>query len=219
MTTSSRYGAALNWAEQLHRHQSRHGKAVPFLSHVISVSALVWEDGGNEDQAIAGLLHDTIEDASQTQASIRARFGNIVATIVADCTDPGKAPGGAATASWIQRKQRFIATLPKLPDASLLVTAADKAHNCRDRWLDAVVDPASWNRFPPGFDGSAWYFWSLHQHLHVLLPASRSVKLLGDAVRDLLSCPQLLVRLPRRQHPEQWVATYLERPETHPVGG
>lgn len=54
MTTSSGYGEALNWAEQLHRHQSRHGKAVPFLSHVISVSALVWEDGGNEDQAIAG---------------------------------------------------------------------------------------------------------------------------------------------------------------------
>ncbi|MCP9832793.1 MULTISPECIES: HD domain-containing protein [unclassified Cyanobium] len=218
MTTSSRYGEALNWAEQLHQHQSRHGKAVPFLAHVISVSALVWEDGGNEDQAIAGLLHDSIEDAGQSQASIRERFGNSVATIVGDCTDPGKAPGAAAAAPWMQRKQRFIATLPQLPDASLLVTAADKAHNCRDRFLDAVVDPASWSRFPPGFDASAWYFWSLHKQLQPLLPASRSVKLLGDAVRDMLTCPQLLARLPRQQDPEQWVATYLERPETHSVG-
>lgn len=90
MITSPRYAEALGWAEQLHRHQSRHGKAVPFLSHVISVSALVWEDGGNEDQAIAGLLHDSIEDAGQTRASIRERFGGAVADIVRDCTDPGK---------------------------------------------------------------------------------------------------------------------------------
>jgi len=218
MITSPRYAEALGWAEQLHRHQSRHGKAVPFLSHVISVSALVWEDGGNEDQAIAGLLHDSIEDAGQTRASIRERFGGAVADIVRDCTDPGKVPGGdGALDPWTVRKQRFIGTLQQLPEASLLVTAADKAHNCRDRLLDAGQDPEGWNRFVSGFDGSAWYFWSLHDQLHVLLPSSRSVKLLGESVRAILASPQLLASLPAGQDPEDWVSTYLDRPDTHPV--
>ena len=217
MTTTPRYAEALGWAEQLHRHQSRHGKAVPFLCHLISVSALVWEDGGNEDQAIAGLLHDAIEDAGQTHASIGERFGATVADIVRDCTDPGKAPVDGAPDPWILRKQRFIGSLPQLPEASLLVTAADKAHNCRDHLLDAGLDPEGWNRFLPRFDGSAWYFWSLHDRLRFLLPGSRSVKLLGDTVRAILASPQLLARLPAGQDPQEWVATYLERPETHPV--
>lgn len=66
---SDRYDQALLWAAQLHRGQFRKGKAVPCISHLISVSALVWEDGGNEDQAIAGLLHDAIEDAGQAAAA------------------------------------------------------------------------------------------------------------------------------------------------------
>jgi hypothetical protein len=217
MTTSPRYAEALGWAEQLHRHQLRPGKAVPFLSHVISVSALVWEDGGNEDQAIAGLLHDAIEDAGQTHASIRDRFGVTVADIVRDCTDPGKVPGDGAPDPWILRKQRFIGTLQQLPEASLLVTAADKAHNSRDHLLDAGPDMEGWNRFLPGFDGSAWYFWSLHDQLRFLLPASRSVKRLGETVCAILASPQLLARLPAGQDPEDWVASYLERPDTHPV--
>ncbi|PZV20240.1 MAG: phosphohydrolase [Cyanobium sp.] len=203
MITSPRYAEALGWAEQLHRHQSRQGKAVPFLSHVISVSALVWEDGGDEDQAIAGLLHDSIEDAGQTRASIRERFGGAVADIVRDCTDPGKVPGGDGVLDpWILRKQRFIGTLQQLPEASL---------------LDAGQDPEGWNRFVSGFDGSAWYFWSLHDQLHVLLPSSRSVKLLGESVRAILASPQLLASLPPGQDPEDWVGTYLDRPDTHPV--
>jgi hypothetical protein len=217
MSTSPRYAEALGWAEQLHRHQSRPGKAVPFLSHVISVSALVWEDGGSEDQAIAGLLHDAIEDAGQTHASIQDRFGVTVADIVRDCTDPGKAPPQGVPDPWILRKQRFIGSLRELPEASLLVTAADKAHNCRDHLLDAGLDPEGWDRFLPRFDGSAWYFWTLHDQLRFLLPGSRSVKLLGDTVRAILASPQLLARLPAGQDPEAWVATYLERPETHPV--
>ncbi len=63
LTITPRYGEALTWAEQLHRDQRRKGKAIPYISHLISVSALVWEDGGTEDHAIAALLHDAIEDA------------------------------------------------------------------------------------------------------------------------------------------------------------
>ena len=215
MSTSPRYTEALGWAEQLHRNQRRRGKDVPFLAHVISVSALVWEDGGNEEQAIAGLLHDAIEDAGQTHASIRERFGVNVANIVRDCTDPGKVPGAEPSDPWVQRKQRFIETLRQLPESSLLVTAADKAHNCRDHLLDSGLDPDRWNRFVPGFDGLAWYFWRLHGQLHSLLPASRSVQRLGEAVSAILASPYLCARLPAQQDPEEWVATYLIRQDIH----
>ena len=94
MIISSRYGVALRWAEEIHRPQRRKGKPIPYISHLISVSALVWEDGGNEDQAIAALLHDAIEDAGQSHGSIAERFGEPVADIVRDCTDtsPERAP-------------------------------------------------------------------------------------------------------------------------------
>ena len=80
MTITPRYGQALLWADALHRKQRRKGKPVPYISHLISVSALVWEDGGTEDQAIAALLHDAIEDADQSHESIAARFGGTVAS-------------------------------------------------------------------------------------------------------------------------------------------
>jgi (p)ppGpp synthase/HD superfamily hydrolase len=77
---SERYDQALLWAAQLHRGQRRKGKPAPAVSHLISVSALVWEDGGREDQAIAALLHDAIEDAGQHHASIEDRSCEAVAT-------------------------------------------------------------------------------------------------------------------------------------------
>ncbi|MCT0211890.1 MAG: phosphohydrolase [Cyanobium sp.] len=215
MHTSPRYTEALGWAEELHRNQSRPGKKVPFLAHVISVSALVWEDGGTEDQAIAGLLHDTIEDAGQTHASIQERFGVRVADIVRDCTDPGKVPGHGVTEPWILRKQRFIETLAQLSEASLLVTSADKAHNSRDKLLDAGSDLDGWNKFSPGFDGLLWYFWRLHDQLLKRLPGSRSVQRLGDTVHAILTCPMLMARLPAGRDPKDWVATYLQRSNIH----
>ncbi len=212
MTTSPRYVEALGWAEQLHRHQRRRGKPVPFLSHLLSVSAMVWEDAGDEDQAIAGLLHDAIEDAGQSHASITDRFGVRVADIVRDCTDPGKVPGPGRKPPWLERKRRFIATLEHLPEDSLLVTAADKAHNCRDRLLDAGLDPERWDAlFSRGFDGLLWYFWSLHRQLRRRLPDSRSVARLGDSVGKLIGSRQFLARLPAGTDPEAWVAGHLQR--------
>ena len=66
MLITPRYGAALAWADELHRDQRRKGKAVPYISHLIAVSGLGWEDGGTEDQAMAVLLHEAIEDAGQS---------------------------------------------------------------------------------------------------------------------------------------------------------
>ena len=113
---SQRYDEALVWAAQLHREQRRKGKPVPYISHLISVSALVWEDGGSEDQAIAALLHDAIEDAGQDQSSIATRFGNPVADIVLACTDTdGPVAPGTEKEPWIVRKTRTIQKLVEKP--------------------------------------------------------------------------------------------------------
>jgi len=150
------YGRALAWAEELHRGQRRKGKAVPYISHLIAVSGLVWEDGGDEDQAIAGLLHDAIEDADQTHASIAERFGLTVADIVRDCTDTrGPVTPGAEKEPWLLRKTRYVACLEHKSEGSLRVTAADKAHNARDMVLDARGNPSSWERFNAGLEGTA----------------------------------------------------------------
>ena len=216
---SERYRDALGWAEELHREQLRKGKPVPYISHLMAVSALVWEDGGNEDQAIAALLHDSIEDSGQTHDSIAERFGTNVANIVVACTDTDGpvAPGGAKE-PWLVRKTRTIDTLAQKPPEALLVVAADKAHNARDQVTDAGRDPLSWERFTPGLDGSAWYLWGLHRQLQALLPESRSVASLGASVETILASPDVKERLQPGQSHEDWVAGYLERPETHPGG-
>ena len=206
-----RYGEALQWADELHRLQRRKGKEVPYVSHLISVSALVWEDGGTEDQAIAALLHDAIEDAGQSHASIAKRFGGAVADIVRDCTDtsPDAAPG--VKEPWLLRKTRYLASLAGKPLTSLLVTTADKAHNAGDMVLDARRDPAMWNKFNAGLDGSAWYLQRMHQELVDRLPESRSVERLGEAVDDILSSNAYQQLIPKGSTTETWINTYPER--------
>lgn len=216
---SDRYDQALLWAAQLHRDQFRKGKPVPYISHLISVSALVWEDGGTEDQAIAALLHDAIEDAHQDHTTIAGRFGMDVADIVVACTDTsGPVPEGTPKEPWLLRKKRTIESLAHKPEAAWLVIAADKAHNARDQMIDARRDPSSWRRFRAGLDGSCWYLWSLHQQLQELLPTSRSVGLLGSCVDAILATPEVQSQLQNGQSAQEWVAGYLERPETHPNG-
>lgn len=209
--TTPRYGAALQWAEDLHRNQRRKGKPVPFISHLIGVSALVWEDGGTEDQAIAALLHDAIEDAGQSHASIAERFGVAVADIVRDCTDtsPDAQPGEKEP--WLLRKTRYLDSLAGKPLASLLVTAADKAHNAGDMVLDARRDPAMWRKFNAGLDGSAWCLLRMHQALVEHLPESRSVERLGEAVNDILSSNAYQQLIPAGSTAEQWANAYPER--------
>ena len=211
MTITSRYGSALKWAEELHRNQRRKGKPVPYISHLISVSSLVWEDGGNEDQAIAALLHDAIEDAGQSHGSIAERFGAPVANIVRDCTDTSPEPAAAEKEPWLLRKTRYLESLANKPEASLLVTAADKAHNAGDMVLDARRDPGMWSKFNAGLAGSAWYLQRMHQELVDRLPRSRSVERLGEAVSEILSSSVYQQLIPAGSTAEAWTNTYPER--------
>lgn len=152
---TDRYVAAVAWAAELHRSQGRKGRAIPYLSHLLAVSGLVLEHGGTEDQAIAGLLHDAIEDAGVTVEDISARFGPAVAGIVWACTDSDEVP----KPPWRARKEAYMARLPAIDADALLVSLADKVHNVRTLAEDLEREgEATFDRFAGGADGSRWYY-------------------------------------------------------------
>jgi len=157
---TDRFDEALSYASRLHRDQRRKGTDIPYISHLLSVAALVLEHGGDEDQAIAALLHDATEDqgGEATLIDIRGRFGDKVAAIVADCTDAWEEPKPA----WRQRKENYIAHLPQKAPASLLVSLADKTHNARAILNDyRRIGDDLWPRFNGGKEGTLWYYQSL----------------------------------------------------------
>ena len=115
---TQRFTHALDYARIAHAAQFRTGTEIPYLYHLMGVASLVLEHGGNEDQAIAGLLHDLIEDCGEPHADmIRAQFGDAVAKIVRDCTDGSAEQKKENTNAqsrredWIRRKLRYIAHL------------------------------------------------------------------------------------------------------------
>jgi GTP pyrophosphokinase len=155
-----RYVEAFAYAARLHARQIRKGSGIPYLTHLMSVSALVLEDGGDEDEAIAGLLHDAVEDqgGQPTLEDIRARFGEKVARIVDGCTDADVIP----KPPWRQRKERYIAHLAEAAADVRRVSAADKLHNARSILADyRVHGEAVFDRFTAGKDDTLWYYRSL----------------------------------------------------------
>ena len=157
---SSRFDEALAFAVDLHREQPRKGTGVPYVSHLLSVAALVLEHGGSEDQAIAALLHDAVEDQGgrPTAERIRERFGDLVAEIVDGCTDTDVSP----KPPWRHRKEAYVARVRNEPAHVRLVSAADKLHNARTMVTDLRIHgPALWERFNAGRDETLWYLESL----------------------------------------------------------
>jgi (p)ppGpp synthase/HD superfamily hydrolase len=170
-TLSARVSQAVDYARIAHAAQVRNGSNTPYLYHLLGVASLVIEFGGNEDQAIAGLLHDTLEDCGAShEAVIREQFGDTVADIVKDCTD-GTAEGKASHTDpeakrrdWIERKLAYLAHLKKAPDATLLVSACDKLHNARaivQDLEDPEVATRVFDRFTGGRDGTLGYYQAL----------------------------------------------------------
>jgi (p)ppGpp synthase/HD superfamily hydrolase len=157
---TSRYDEAFQYAHQLHRTQMRKGTAISYISHLMTVSAIVIEHGGNEDQAIGALLHDAAEDqgGADTLEEIRRRFGDAVAAIVSDCTDSWDEP----KPEWRPRKEIYLAKLAAKPSQSVLVSLADKTHNAEAILFDyRVLGDALWDRFNGGAAGTRWYYQSL----------------------------------------------------------
>lgn len=163
---NGRFTQAVDYAREAHASQTRKGTAIPYIAHLLGVASLVLDYGGDEDQAIAGLLHDTIEDQGEHhEALIRARFGDRVAAIVLACTD-GTQEGKAAAqtpeakrADWEQRKRRYLAHLADASDDALLVSGCDKLHNARAIVTDLrAIGPAVFDRFTGKRDGTLWYY-------------------------------------------------------------
>ena len=154
---TQRFEDALIYALRLHADQTRKGSATPYFAHLMSVAALVLEDGGDEDEAIAALLHDAIEDqgGAEVRAEIRRRFGERVAAIVDGCTDAETIP----KPPWRARKERYLASLADASPAVIRVEAADKLHNARSVLRDyRRLGESLWSRFSGGREGTLWYY-------------------------------------------------------------
>ena len=157
---TSRFTEALVYATQLHSQQTRKGSGVPYISHLLSVTALVLEDGGDEDQAIAALLHDAIEDqgGDKTRQEIKAKFGDRVVNIVNGCTDSEVIP----KPPWKERKQKYIEKMRHASPEVRRVSMADKLHNARSILTEyRQQGDEVWNKFKGGKEGTLWYFDSL----------------------------------------------------------
>lgn len=158
---SPRLSEALSMAVARHRFQTRKGTAVPYITHLLAVTALVGESGGTEDEMIAALLHDAVEDGGghPLLEEILEKFGKSVADIVEGCTEHfsvnEKAP-------WLERKQAYLIRLAEAPLTVLRVTCADKLHNALTISRDLKSQgPSMFERFKGDRDGTLWYYRSL----------------------------------------------------------
>jgi (p)ppGpp synthase/HD superfamily hydrolase len=162
---TGRFTEAVRWASHLHADQARKGTRIAYISHLLAVSSLVLEDGGTEEEAIAGVLHDAIEDCHVAEAEIRARFGAPVAEIVVACSEDRDA---ARDQDWEARKRRYLDHLqdPELPTAALRVSAADKLHNARSILSDLREHgPSVWERFNAPAEAQRRYYSEVAQIL------------------------------------------------------
>jgi (p)ppGpp synthase/HD superfamily hydrolase len=159
-TLTAQFDEAVRYAREVHAGQSRKGSNVPYIAHLLGVASIVLDDGGSEDEAIAGLLHDAAEDCGGRPRleDIRTRFGDAVAKIVEDCTDSWETP----KKPWAERKQAYAQHARTLPASSLRVSAADKVHNTYAILRDLRNDgDAVWSRFNAAPDDVLAYYQAL----------------------------------------------------------
>lgn len=158
MALTPRFTEAFAFAASLHRDQVRKGPApIPYIGHLLFVAAIVIDFGGNEDEAIAALLHDAVEDQGgpPTRHMIQRLFGENVAAIVDGCSDTDQTP----KPPWQARKEQYIAHLAGASPPVLLVAAADKLANARSLLIDVrEAGDAVWSRFTGTKQQTLWYY-------------------------------------------------------------
>jgi len=151
---------AFRYAAKWHDGQARKGTTVPYLSHLMAVTSLVLEAGGDEDLAIAALLHDVVEDCGGMPRlrEIRRQFGPRVAKIVEGCTDSFVEP----KPEWVERKKGYLQEVKHADRETRLVSASDKLHNVRTILADYRKDGERiWPRFNGKKEGTLWYYRAL----------------------------------------------------------
>jgi (p)ppGpp synthase/HD superfamily hydrolase len=180
---SARFEQAFSLASRLHAGQTRKDSPIPYIAHLLGVTALVIEDGGSEDEAIAALLHDAPEDQGglETLATIEARFGPDVARIVAACSDTFEKP----KPPWRERKQAHLARLADAEPDTCRVMLADKLYNARTLINDLHREgEAAWDKFNGGKQGTLWYYREMHALLSAKLPGELADQL-GRVIEEI----------------------------------
>lgn len=160
---SDRFFQAMAYAADAHKEQVRKSTNIAYISHPFGVASLVLEAGGDEDQAIAALLHDVAEDCGGEPrlADIAEKFGDRVAHVVRGCSD-SLVVDEAVKAPWKERKQAHIEHLESADMDTLLVTAADKTHNARAIATDIQsIGYKVWDRFNADQEEIVWYYISI----------------------------------------------------------
>ena len=155
-----RFARALELAYDLHAGQTRKGSGVPYFGHLLGVASIVIESGSSEDEAVAALLHDAVEDQGgrETLERIRGEFGDEVADIVEACSDSM----GHPKPPWKERKRAYLEHLEEASEPALRVSLADKLHNARTIVVDyREAGEALWERFNAGRDEVLAYYRAL----------------------------------------------------------
>jgi (p)ppGpp synthase/HD superfamily hydrolase len=190
---TQRFAEALVWVMHLHGQQVRKGTQIPYLAHLLAVASLVLEHGATENEAIAALLHDAIEDqgGAATREQIRLRFGPTVERIVVECSDAETTP----KPPWRERKEAYIARIAAASPSARLVSMADKLHNARSILADyRLVGDALWARFTGGCEGTLWYYRTLADTYRAVQPhplADELARVVAEIER-LVSCPEAM---------------------------
>jgi (p)ppGpp synthase/HD superfamily hydrolase len=193
---SWRFGAAMQIAFDFHRRQIRKGTSIPYIAHLMGVCALVLEAGGDEDQAIAALLHDAVEDQGglSTLDTIRHVFGERVALAVESCSD-STASDPAKKLPWRERKEQYLAHLRSANRDALIVAAADKLHNARAILSDyRELGDNLWARFNASGQDQLWYYRKLAE----MLCGTSAPKVLVNELERVTSQLEQLMNAPTR---------------------
>jgi (p)ppGpp synthase/HD superfamily hydrolase len=176
---TKRFEDALVYACRAHATQRRKASDIPYVAHLLGVSGIVLEYGGSEDEAIAALLHDVVEDQGGQPRldEIRNEFGDFVGDIVAHCTEPQDLP-------WKERKLAYIGQMEIAPSSAILVAAADKLHNARSFARDyRIFGEKLWRRFSK--QNQLWFFREVLRVFESRGEHSALVAELRDAIRAL----------------------------------
>jgi (p)ppGpp synthase/HD superfamily hydrolase len=195
MTTSTesplltdRFEEALQFAARVHARDPRKGTAIPYIAHLLGVCALILTDGGSEDEAIAGLLHDTLEDHPEDVQpdELERRFGPHVRSLVDGCTDtPPGYPGGPKP-PWRERKEAYLAHLREAPPDALRVSLADKLDNARAILADyREIGEEVWSRFSAPRGEQLWYYRALVDAFRSAHPPGRLLEPFAECVSEL----------------------------------
>jgi (p)ppGpp synthase/HD superfamily hydrolase len=213
-----RFDDALAYASELHRADVRKETTIPYVAHLLGVCSLVLEHGGNEDEAIAALLHDAAEDhgGERQLAEIERIFGPKVAQIVRDCSDV-LVEEGQSKGQWLPRKQQYVAHLAEIAaerPSSALVSAADKLYNLRSIDADLhrpEVGESVYARFSGRRWGTLWYYCALADVFSQVHgrhdEIARDLRTITDRLCDKHDATALLARYKLELDPKRGTST------------